>query len=485
MFQKPYVHHAQAEYQRKDNLVEMRDYLHILAKNWVIVAAGALVGLVLALTVSAMVTPKYESTTTVYVSARSGGTDATGDLFQGASFAQSAVTSYVDVATTAIVLDQVAEQLDTDITPKALDEILNVTSPPESVLIEITATYSDPAVAAEVANTTGDVFIDVVENEIEMSEGQDSLVQVRMIDPGVVPEQRTSPNLWLNSSLGLIIGLTIGLGGALLRGLMDTRIHTVQDLEQLTDIPVVGRIAYDDQITQRPLVVHEDPRSPRAEAFRSLRTSMQFLATGETSKTFVISSAMPNEGKSHVVANLAVVLAESGARVAMVEADMRKPCLAQIMGIEGGVGLSEVLIAKAELDEVLQPWGTEQLTVLPAGQIVPNPSELLGSTAMQQVIQDLGDRADYVLIDAPPALPVTDAAVLSAYTSGTLLVAAVGKTKRQEIGQAIEQLETVDSRLLGLIVNQVPIRSSDVSGLMSYKYGEAESTDAHSTARSS
>lgn len=194
---------------------------------------------------------------------------------------------------------------------------------------------------------------------------------------------------------------------------------------------------------------------------------------------------MPNEGKSHVVANLAVVLAESGARVALVEADMRKPCLAQIMGIEGGVGLSEVLIAKAELDEVLQPWGTEQLTVLPAGQIVPNPSELLGSTAMQQVIQDLGDRADYVLIDAPPALPVTDAAVLSAYTSGTLLVAAVGKTKRQEIGQAIEQLETVDSRLLGLIVNQVPIRSSDVSGLMSYKYGEAESTDAHSTARSS
>lgn len=484
MFQKPHPQYPQmVDPQRKDNLVDLRDYIRILSKNWLIVASGALAGLVLALGISAAMSPKYESTTTLYVSVRSGGSEATGDLFQGASFAQSAVTSYIDVATTAIVLDRVADELDTDISRSQLDKMLDVSSPVDSVLISITAAHSDPAIAADVANTTGDVLIDVVENEIEITEGQDSPVQVRMIDPGVIPVHRTSPNLWLNSALGLIIGLTLGIGGALLRGLLDTRIHSVRDLEQLTDAPVVGRIAYDDQITQRPLVVHDDPRSPRAEAFRTLRTSMQFLGTDEGSKVFVVSSAMPNEGKTHVVANLAIVLAESGASVALVDADMRKPRLAEVMGIEGAVGLSDVLISRAELDDVLQPWGTDQLTVLPAGQIPPNPSELLGSTAMQQVINDLGERADYVLIDAPPILPVTDAAVLSTLTTGTLLVAAVGKTKRQDINQALESLETVESRFLGFIVNRVPIRSADVSGLMSYKYGDPEDPEMHRSAR--
>ena len=228
-----------------------------------------------------------------------------------------------------------------------------------------------------------------------------------------------------------------------------------------------------------------DPRSPRAEAFRALRTSMKFLGTGDGPKIFLVSSAMPNEGKTHVVANLAIVLAESGARVALLDADLRKPRLAQVMGIEGAVGLSDVLISQAELKDVLQPWGSDNLTVIPAGQIPPNPSELLGTAAMQQVLEDLGDQADYVLIDAPPILPVTDAAVLSDFTSGTLLVAAVGKTRRQDIDQAIESLENIDERLLGLIVNRVPTRSADVSGYMSYNSEDIGAAGSRRTARSS
>ena len=253
MYQKPLMRHTRAvEYQRKDNLVEVRYYIRVLAQNWMIVAAGALVGLLLALAVSTALSPKYESTTTLYVSVRTGGPEATGDLFQGTSFVQSAVTSYVDVATTAIVLDRVLDELESEVGPDDMDELLTVMSPADSVLIRITATHSDPEVAAEIANTTSEVFIDVVENEIEITEGQSSPVQLRMIDPGEIPENRSSPNLVLNSVLGLVIGLTVGIGGALLRGLLDTRIHSVSDLEQLTDVPVVGRIAFDDQITQRP-----------------------------------------------------------------------------------------------------------------------------------------------------------------------------------------------------------------------------------------
>src|SRR5699024_8238888 len=141
--------------------------------------------------------------------------------------------------------------------------------------------------------------------------------------------------------------------------------------------------------------------------------------------------------------------------------------------------------SQAELKDVLQPWGSDNLTVLPAGQIPPNPSELLGTAAMQQVLEDLGGQADYVLIDAPPILPVTDAAVLSDFTSGTLLVAAVGKTKRPDIGQAIESLENIDERLLGLIVNRVPMRSADASGYMSYNSEDIGAARSRRPARSS
>ena len=479
------VQHRYADPVRSDQPVEIGDYLRILVQNWKYIVAGLLAGLVLALSISALITPKYESTTTLYVSVRATGPGDTGDLFQGASFAQAAVTSYIDVASTAIVLDRVADSLDIELEPGQLARSLEVSSPPESVLINITATHSDPQSAADIANATAEAFIAVVENEIEVTtEGQDSPVQVRAIDPGVVPDIPASPNTGLNGLLGLIIGTTVGIGVATLRGLLDSRIRSVQDIEQLTDSPVVGRIAQDDQITQRPLIVHHEPRSPRAEAFRSLRTNMQFLGSADGSKAFLVTSATPGEGKTHVVANLALVLAELGATVVLIDADLRKPRVAQVMGIEGAVGLSDVLIGRAELTDVVQPWGTGNLMVLPAGRIPPNPSELLGSAAMQEVLDTLAADADYVLVDAPPVLPVTDAAVLSGLTSGTLLVSASGKTKRHELEDAIESLESVEGNVQGIVLNKVPLRSSDVSGLLSYKSDETEATEhRRSTAR--
>lgn len=478
------VHFQDPEPRRKEYHLELRDYMRILAKNWLLVIGGIVLGVALAVVATLSMNPKYESTSTLYVSVRTGMADATGDLYQGASFAQTAVTSYVDVATSALVLDRVADDLSTDLTTGQLRKMLTVTSPPESVLIKITAANPNPQLAAEIANTTGEKFTRVVENEIEITgRSGDSPVQVRTIDPGVVPVEPSSPNMLLNIALGLILGAILGIGLAMLRGLMDTRLHTVADVEQLSEIPVVGRIAHDDHISQRPLIVHDEPRSPRAEAFRTLRTNLQFLGAGDGTRTFVVTSAMPNEGKTHVVANLAVVLAESGARVALIEADLRKPRLARVMGIEGAAGLSDVLIGRAELADVIQPWGTENLTVLPAGQIPPNPSELLGSAAMRRTIHKMAEYADYVLIDAPPILPVTDAAVISGLTSGALLVASVGNTTRQDFSHAINSLETVEGRLLGVIVNNVSPKSSDISGYTSYRYGDLDKADKVKTTR--
>lgn len=480
MFQRRSVRHPRNVVNSQDAVpVELGEYLRILTKNWWVIVAGGLIGLLLAIAGSVFMTPRYESTTTLFVSVHAGDDSDTGDLFQAASFAETAVLSYVDIATTAIVLDQVSEELGGDFTRGQLDDSLTISSPGGSVLINITGSHEDPETAALLANTVAAVLVEVVENDIQVAnEGDVSPVQVRTVDPGLTPEDPVSPNVFVNTALGLMAGLVLGVGLAVLRGLLDTRVHTVGDLEELTNVPVVGRIAHDDKIAQRPLVVHDDPGSPRAEAFRTLRTNLQFIAHQDATRTFVVSSATPSEGKTHVIANLAVVLAESGARVVLVEADLRRPRLGKVMGIEGAVGLSDVLIAQATLTDVLQPWGTDNLTVLPAGQIPPNPSEILGSAEMSGVLKELADMADYVLIDAPPILPVTDAAILSSYASGTLLVSSIGQTRRQDFVQAIESLENVDSHVLGLIVNRVPVRSSDAAGFMPYRYADDDTNRA-------
>lgn len=441
--------------QPRERRTELRNYRRLLAKHWIIVLAAPFIGLLTSLAVSAHTTPTYETTTTLYISVRSSGGGTTGELLQGANFAQSAITSYLDIIMTKLVLDQVADELDTDMSVADLRRILTVSSTNESVLLNITATHPDPEVAADVANTAGSVFGTIVEDDLEARNGAaSSPVRVRTVDTAPIPDQEDGPYTIRNGILGVVLGFFMGFGIVVLRDLLDTRIHSVRDLEAATDLPVLGRIPEVEHLAQRPLIVHDTARSARAEAFRTLRTNLKFLTATETCSTVMTSSALPGEGKTHVVANLAIVLAESGARVTLIDADLRKPRLAQVMGLEGAAGLSDVLIERVQLSEVLQPWGMHNLTVLPAGQIPPNPSELLGSAAMRNVVHILESVSDYVLIDTSPILPVTDAAVVSTLASGALLVVSLGHSKWPQFEQALEALGSVESRLLGLVANR-------------------------------
>ncbi|MFW8745217.1 CpsD/CapB family tyrosine-protein kinase, partial [Mesorhizobium japonicum] len=223
---------------------------------------------------------------------------------------------------------------------------------------------------------------------------------------------------------------------------------------------------------RRPLIVHDDPNSARAEAFRSLRTNLQFLDVEGGPRSFVIASAIPEEGKTTTAANLAIAIAQSGARVAVVDADLRRPRLAGYLGLEGAVGLSDVLIGRVPLTDALQPWGNVPLMVLPAGTRPPNPSELLGSRAMELLLQVLEREFDTVLIDVPPLLPVTDGALLAKQTRGALLLVAAGRVRRDELAGAIRALENVDAHLSGLILTMLPVKGPDAYGRYGYgRYG--------------
>lgn len=452
--------------------MELRDYVRILHKSWVLILASLLFGLGVAAVYSIVVAPKYQAATELYVSVRSGDAAATGDLVQGTNFARQAVTSYVDVVDSAIVLDRVIEQLALDTTSAELATQVEADSPLNTVLIEIVVTDGDPVAAAEIANAVGTNFAEVVVNDLEKPEGEAvSLVKIETIQPATVPSAPSSPNVPLNLVLGALVGFAIGIGIAVLRSVLDTRIHSLHDIAQVTDKPLLGGIALDPGAGARPLIVHDDPRNPRAESFRSLRTNLQFVNIEGGPRSFVVSSAGPGEGKSTTTANLAISLAETGASVALIDGDLRMPKIADYLAIEGGVGLTDVLIGRAELSDVLQKWGRGRLFVLPSGRIPPNPSELLGSAAMANLLATLTERFDYVLIDAPPLLLVTDAAVVSKLAGGAILVAASGATKKHELAGAVRALESIGSRLLGIVVTMLPTKGPDSYGYGNYTYG--------------
>ncbi|MBG6060167.1 succinoglycan biosynthesis transport protein ExoP [Cryobacterium sp. MP_M5] len=454
--------------------MELKDYLRIFHKSWILILALTLVGIAGAAGAAIVTTPKYVASTQLYVSVQAAAGAATTDLLQGTSFARQAVTSYVDVVNSAIVLDKVIKDLNLDLTAADLADMVESSSPLNTVLIDVTVTNADPVLAAKIANSVGQNFAKIVVDQLEKPDGEAvSPVKIATIQPALVPEKPASPNVPLNIALGLLVGLALGIGLAVLRSVLDTRIHSLHDIELVSDAPMLGGITNDPDARLRPLVVHSDPKNPRAESFRSLRTNLQFVNIEGGPRSFVVTSSIPGEGKSTTTANLAIALAETGARVALVDGDLRLPRVAEYMGIEGGVGLTDVLIGRAELADVLQKWGKNKLFVLPSGRVPPNPSELLGSAAMARMLRALTEEFDIVLIDAPPLLLVTDAAVLSKLCGGAIMVVASGRTKRNELSSAVKALERAGSRLVGMVITMLPTKGPDSYGYGQYSYGTA------------
>ncbi|MEW1976704.1 polysaccharide biosynthesis tyrosine autokinase [Microbacterium profundi] len=445
--------------------MELSDYIRILRKSWLVILATTLIGLAAAAGYSLTRTPMYEAQAVVFVQSQTGTTVA--ELQQGSTFAQARITTYVSLVREPVVMNPVISELELDTTASTLAQSVTSTNPLNSTLIEITVENADPVEAADIANALGASLAAAVER-IDTPEGQEvspiKLTRVRDALPSSTP---ASPNVPLNLALGVLVGLALGIGVAVLRAVLDNRIRSPRDVEALTDRPLIGAIPHDPKAKERPLILQADPLNPRSEAFRSLRTNLQFLEM-DGGHSFVITSSIPTEGKTTTTLNLAIALADTGKRVALIDADLRKPKVAEYLGIEGGTGLTDVMIGRARVGDVMLPWGNRSLYVLPAGKIPPNPSELLGSDRMQKLLEALSKDFDVVLCDAPPLLPVTDAAVLSRVTSGAIMVVAVGKTTTHQLQGALDALETVGSKVAGVVLTMVPTKGADA---YSYGYG--------------
>ncbi|TXK16209.1 polysaccharide biosynthesis tyrosine autokinase [Microbacterium wangchenii] len=445
--------------------MELSDYIRILRKNWLVIVATTLIGISVAAGYSLTRTPMYEASSRVFVSTQAGGSVA--ELQQGGSFALQRVGTYVQLAESPLVLNPVIAELDLEGTADSLAEQISASSPLNSFLIDISVEDADPVMAADLANAIAASLTTAVES-IEMRDEQAaSPVQLSRVKDALPPTKAVSPNVPLNLALGALVGLAAGLGIAVLRAVLDTKVRNARDIEALTDRPLIGAIPFDPKAKERPLILEADPHNTRSEAFRSLRTNLQFLEM-DGGHSFVVTSSLPSEGKSTTAINLAVALADAGKRVALLDCDLRKPKVSEYLNIEGGAGLTDVLIGRARVADVMFPWGKRPLYVLPAGKIPPNPSELLGSKQMGQLLEALSNEFDVVLCDAPPLLPVTDAAILSRATSGSIIIVSAGRTTTHQLNGALDALETVGGKVAGLVLTMVPTRGPDAYG---YGYG--------------
>jgi len=464
-------------------IMELSDFLRTLRKNLLVIVVLTLLGLGASAAYTFTRTPSYESSSTVFVSTQVGSTAA--ELQQGSSFAQARINTYVGLATTPAILDPVIANLGLSTTADSLAHVVSAAAALNSTLITITVSDPNAAHAADLANAIAEsLALEVPRLEPEAGDGSSPvrLSRVRDAQPALRP---SSPNVPVNLAIGTVVGLALGAGVSVVRSRLDNRVRTNRVAEQITKSPGIGAIAFDAKAKERPLIVHVDPLSPRAESFRALRTNLQFLDMGGRS-SFVVTSSIPSEGKSTTTINLAIALADAGKRVALLDTDLRKPKVAEYLGIEGGAGLTDVLIGRAEVNDVMLPWGGRSLYVLPAGKIPPNPSELLGSARMGTLITMFEKDFDVVLCDAPPLLPVTDAAILARVTSGALMVVSAGKTTRHQLTLATEALQTVGAKLAGFVMSMVPTRGPDSyysAYGYGYGYGYRESAETPKSAR--
>ena len=295
---------------------------------------------------------------------------------------------------------------------------------------------------------------------------------VVLVTPAQTPVSPSSPKPVQNALLGLAAGLALGLGAAFLRDSLDDRLTSKEATEHAGGAPV---LAMTPAVTswrrqQKPLVVSvAEPTSPAAESYRSLRTSIQFARQEQQLRSVVVTSPGVSEGKTATLANLGVVFAQAGERVVLVSCDLRRPRIGEFFGLDEQQGFTSVLAGQQTLEEAVLPVpGVDRLSVLPAGPVPPNPAELLNSTRTRDIFAQLREQFDLVLIDSPPVLPVTDAAILSRHADATLLLAAAGQTRRSDLHRAAEKLDQVGATILGIVLNKVTRQTGRYYG---YGYG--------------
>lgn len=382
------------------------------------------------------------------------------ELSQGAALvflSRQLQATYAHLSSLRSVAELAVQTESLDIRPTEIVRGISATIVKDTQLIDMVFISTDPVLAQNVANGVARALVATVASEQATSE---VAIPVRIVEPALTPTVPVGPNHPLNLFLGVLFGLMLAVSVALGLEFVDTTVRSREDAEEAASAPVLASVP--PMNTQGTKVhLETDVASVAAESFRKLRTALQFLAVGDQLRCVLVTSARAAEGKTTVALNLAAAYAQGGSRTILIEADLRRPTLSVFNPAQDGQGLTLALAGRIHETEAIRDTGLKNLSVITAGVLPPNPAELLSSDRMVALLSWLKDSFDFVVVDAPPLLPVTDASVLASRVDGVVLVARAGASSRDALAEAAKLVHSVGGRLLGVALNDSQIKRSE------------------------
>jgi succinoglycan biosynthesis transport protein ExoP len=512
------------------SMTDVKKYFYLIwSWTWLILLAGILAGGA-AYYISKRTIPIYESSTKLLVSIPS----SLGALDTSSLVDYYSMTStYADMLTDGPVMQGVIDKLKLDMTPEGLKNSISVENIQDTQLLIVTVSDPSPARAADIANTIGNVFSDRVrelqserykaslaglEKQITdmaaqvastkktiaattdpatLAQLQDQIAQYQEIytslvtsyeqvrlaavqtgtdvvvsEPATVATSPVSPNTTRNTILAAVAGILLAAGAVFLFDMVNDTIRDPFVISNRFNLPTLGVIASHKEKEGRPICLTE-PRSPVAESFRSLRTNIIYAGVDTTLHRILITSSSPRDGKTTVTANLAVTMAQGEVSVVLIDADFRRPAIHHKFGLHNRVGLSDMFLPNPPVQVVRTVKGTS-LAVITSGVLPPNPTDLLTSRKMKQMLELMGKKCELILLDTPPILSVTDGYALAPMMDGVILVVRPGVTKMGEFQQALAKLRGVNAKVLGVVYNRVSPRSRMFENYYYYHKGDSK-----------
>ena len=450
--------------------MEIRQYVTVLRAHWVLILLVVVLCTGAAAAYAWTREPIYAAHTQLFVSAKSAPGLSPSQVYQGGLASQSRAESYARIVSSPPVAEAVVEELGLSRSTQYVQSAITATVPTETVLIDVRVEDESPQLAKDIADAVATEFPEFVDT-LESTTPEESPVEISVTSPAVLPTSPESPQKGLYLAAGAILGLILGVGAAVLRELLDRRIRDDEDAEAIAGAPILAKIPHDSKAKKRPLVVVDDADSPQAEAYRRLRTNLRVATIDPGRRSLLVTSAVSGEGKTLITANLGFAFAQAGHRVMLVDADMRRPGLGRLLGLESTPGLSEVLSGDVPVEALYQEHELP-LEVLTSGAPPPNPTEVLESDGFAELLPKLTGRAEIVILDSPALLPVSDAAVIARRAAAVLMVARVSSTRAEQLDAAAEFLRAVGKHPVGAVLNGLSARVGKA-----YVYGRREVAD--------
>jgi succinoglycan biosynthesis transport protein ExoP len=430
--------------------MELKQYLQIVRKWLWLIVLGTSLAAGISYGVSSLLPPTYRASTSLLIRAAGASSDYSTILAS-----ERLAATYRELLVKRPVIETTVRRLNLD--SSRIKDLLGKNRVearivPNTSVIVLTVDDNDPLLAMKIANEITEVFMETL-RQMGGGRGRDVFV----IEPASQPLEPTSPRKLFNTLIAAGGGLTLAVGAAFFIEYLDDTMQTIEDVHRTLSLPTLANIPRPERRQkqgEKPVAVIS-PNSSMTEAYRSLRTSLQFSNGNALLRAMQITSPRPLERRANVAANLAAVTAQVGLKVILVDADLRCPGLHRSFQVSNEMGLTMVLSKEVELQECVVETGVSNLRLLPAGPSVPNPSEILASKRMRQLVEELKQHADVVLLTAPPVLAVTDATVLATLLDGTVLVIESRSTPREAAVRAVETLRSADAKFLGVVLDRV------------------------------